>query len=44
MADKTMDQDNKEQIIEKIKELEEGLDEEYLDINEKDEGIFLGDD
>ena len=43
MADKTMDQDNKEQIIEKINQLEEGKDEEYLDINKKDEGIFLGD-
>ena len=44
MADKTMDIQNKEQILEKIKQLEEGLDEEYLDINKKDEGIFLGDD
>ena len=43
MADKTMDEQNKEQILEKINQLEQGKDEEYLDENEKDEGIFLGD-
>ena len=44
MADKTMDYENKQQILEKIEQLETGKDEEYLDINEKDDEIFLGDD
>ena len=43
MADKTMDEQNKEQILEKINQLEQGKDEEYLDIDKKDEDIFLGD-
>ena len=43
LADQTMDEQNKEQILEKIKEVEEGKDEEYLDIDKKDEGIFLSD-
>jgi len=33
----------KQQILEKIQEIREGKDEEYLDINKVDEGIFLGD-
>ena len=40
----TLDVENKEQIELKIQSLKEGKDEEYLDINEKDDGIFLGDD
>ena len=43
MAETTMDIPNKQQIEEKIEQLEAGKDEEYLDENEKDEGIFLGD-
>ena len=33
----------KQQILEKIQEIREGKNEEYLDINKVDEGIFLGD-
>ena len=43
LADKTEDQELQKEILDRIEHLEKGKDEEYLDINKKDEGIFLGD-
>ena len=44
MAEKTQDNEQKALLVKKAKELEEGKDEDYLKINEKDEGIYLSDD
>ena len=43
LEEQTEEEKTKQQILEKIQEIKEGKNEEYLDINEKDEGIFLGD-